>query len=53
MPDLYSYVPRSVEHIGIPVRATDNTTCSLAHGAEVVVSLRPHTHVQLSCWSTS
>jgi hypothetical protein len=38
----------SVEQIGIAVRAAENTTCSLAYGAEVVVSLRPHTQL-FSC----
>jgi hypothetical protein len=38
----------SVERLGVAVRAADNTTCSLGHGAEVVVSLRPHTQL-FSC----
>jgi hypothetical protein len=34
-----------IDRIGIAVRAQTNKTCSLQEGAEVVVSLRPHTQL--------
>ena len=38
------------ERLGVAVRPTSNTSCYLADGAEVVVSLRPHTQLY-SCAS--